>query len=100
MKMTRHPEALKGMEHFGIPSGLAFTIGALELASLVFYLVPQTAVLGAILLTGVLGGAIVTHLRLGEAVILQPALGVLVWLALWLRDKRVRELLPLRALKH
>ena len=64
--------------------------------STVLYAVPRTAVLGAILLTGYLGGAVASHLRLDE--IAYPALvcGVLVWAGLYLRDKRVRELLPLR----
>jgi len=99
MKLTQHPDIFKNLEHFGIPGTLVRTIGTLEIISVVLYLVPQTAVLGAIVLTGYLGGAIMTHLRLGEPVVMQPLLGAVAWLALWLRDKRLRELLPLRQLK-
>jgi hypothetical protein len=53
-------------------------------------------VLGAILLTGYLGGAIATHVRLGEPVYVQAGIGVLVWLGLFLRDARIRQLIPLR----
>jgi hypothetical protein len=66
----------------------------------VIYLIPQTSVLGAILMTGYLGGAIATHVRLGEfvkGIIPQVGLGVLVWLGLYLRDPRLRALAPLRS---
>jgi DoxX-like family len=59
--------------------------------------IPRTAVLGAILLTGYLGGAIATHVRIGEPFYIQFGLGVLVWLGLYLRDARLRALLPLRS---
>lgn len=61
------------------------------------YLIPRTAVLGAILLTGYLGGAVATHVRLVEMDYLVPlVLGVLIWCGLYLRDTRVRELIPIR----
>ena len=60
------------------------------------YLIPTTSILGAILVTGYVGGTIVTHLRVGEPVYVQIALGILVWLGLYLREARLRELLPLR----
>jgi hypothetical protein len=84
---------------FGFPAGALLPIGLLELACTVVYLVPRTAVLGAILLTGYLGGAVVTHVRAGEpAASLAPALlGVFLWGSLYLRDARLRVLLPLRA---
>jgi hypothetical protein len=83
---------------FGFPDGTLLPIGLLELACTVVYLVPRTAALGAILLTGYLGGAVVTHLRVGEpAVSLAPALlGVFLWGGLYLRDARLHALLPLR----
>jgi hypothetical protein len=71
-------------------------IGLLELLCAVLYLVPQTALLGAVLLTGYLGGAVATHLRIGEPFVLPLVLGVLIWAGLWLRDPRLRGLLPLR----
>jgi uncharacterized MnhB-related membrane protein len=83
---------------FGYPAEALLPIGLLELACTIVYLVPRTAVLGAVLLTGYLGGAAATHVRAGEpAVALAPAvLGVLLWGSLFLRDARIRKLLPLR----
>jgi Mn2+/Fe2+ NRAMP family transporter len=71
-------------------------LGVVELASAVIYLIPQTAVLGAILLTGYMGGAIATHVRLEEPFIIQTMIGVVVWLGIFLRDARLRQLIPLR----
>jgi hypothetical protein len=62
----------------------------------VLYAIPQTAVLGAILLTGYLGGAIATHVRIEEGFVPPLILGVLIWLGLYLRDRRLRALVPLR----
>jgi hypothetical protein len=95
-KFMMPPELVEGLKHLGIPLEAAKTIGVLEAASTLLYLIPQTAVLGAILLTGYLGGAIMTHLRIGEPVVTQAIIGVLVWGAVWLRDARLRQLLPLR----
>jgi hypothetical protein len=86
----------EGFKHLGWPRDLALGLGIVELVSTVLYLVPQTAVLGAILLTGYLGGAIATHVRIGEGFIIQALLGVIVWLGLYLRDPRLRALIPLR----
>ncbi|HUG52372.1 MAG TPA: DoxX family protein [Vicinamibacteria bacterium] len=60
------------------------------------YLIPATAVLGAILLTGYLGGAILTHWRAGDPVHLHIVIGLLFWLGLYLRESRLRDLIPLR----
>ena len=65
---------------------------------MVLYLLPHTAVLGAILLTGYLGGAIFAHLRIDEPVLVVVFIGVFAWLGLFLRDPRLRQLLPLRSL--
>ena len=81
---------------FGFPESVLRPIGIVEVACAIIYLIPQTAVLGAILLTGYLGGAVVTHVRVGEPFIAPAALGVLVWAGLYLRDARVRALIPLR----
>lgn len=96
MKLMGHPEVAKGMVHLGLPGTLATPLGVLEIACVAVYAVPQTAVLGAILLTGYMGGAILTHVRIGEPVYLHIAIGVVVWLGVWLRDPRLRELVPLR----
>lgn len=77
------------------PPGTARPIGLVELGSVILYLVPATRVLGAILLTGYLGGAIATHVRAGEASWVTPlVLGIIVWGGLFLRDARLRQLLP------
>ncbi|MBL7685886.1 MAG: DoxX family protein [Deltaproteobacteria bacterium] len=96
MKFSSNPQTIEGMNKMGIPVSLITILAILELTSMLFYLIPQTAILGAILLTGYLGGAILTHLRIGEAVPIQVALGVLVWLGLYLREPRLRQLLPIR----
>ncbi len=77
------------MEHHAAP------IGLVELACTALFLVPRTAVIGAVLLTGYFGGATATHVRIDDPFIGPVAMGVLVWLALVLRDPRLRALLPL-----
>ena len=81
----------------GVPDHLAVTVGVLELVCLLIYLIPQTAVLGAILCTGFLGGAIMLHVRVGDPLfshILFPVyIGGLLWAGLYLRDPRLRELI-------
>jgi hypothetical protein len=99
MKVARPEEVLKGFSDLGYPQELALGIGILELVCTVIYIVPQTAVLGAILLTGYMGGAIATHVRLGEPFFAQAVFGVLIWLGLYLRDGRLRQLIPLRSLR-
>jgi hypothetical protein len=72
-------------------------IGLLELACTLLYLIPQTAFLGALLLTGYLGGAIATHVRIGEPFHTPLILGVLVWVGLYLRESRLKALAPIRS---
>ena len=96
MKFMAGPEVLLGVNHLGWQASSLTMLGTLELLCTVVYLIPRTAVLGAILLTGYLGGAISTHLRLGEPVFMQITLGLLTWGALTLREPRLRSLLPLR----
>lgn len=96
MKFVLPPVAVKGFADLGWPASVAFALGIAELGSTIIYAIPQTAVLGAILLTGYLGGAIATHVRIGESFTIPAVLGVLVWLGLFLRDARVRALIPLR----
>lgn len=76
---------------------VAFGLGILEVACVVVYLIPRTAVLGAILLTGYLGGAVATHLRVGDPCFGPILLGVVLWGGLFLRDPRLRTLIPLRS---
>jgi len=96
MKLLQHPEVVKGMTHLQLPESMILPLGILELLCVVAYAVPRTAVLGAILLTGYVGGAMLAHLRIGEPVYMLVALGVFLWLGLFLREPRLRELLPLR----
>jgi hypothetical protein len=86
----------EGMAKHGYPPGVAKPILIVEIVCAVIYLIPQTAVLGAILLSGYLGGAVATHVHAGEPFWFPILFGVLVWLGLLLRDARIRELLPLR----
>src|SRR5882724_11077265 len=89
-KLNLPPDFAKGFADLGWPVSVAFGLGCVEIACGVIYLIPQTAVLGAILMTGYLGGAVATHVRLGQYGMMVPAivLGVLVWLGLYLRDAR------------
>ncbi|MEZ5833551.1 MAG: DoxX family protein [Dongiaceae bacterium] len=86
----------------GLPTdaGFARTLGALTLIGVALYVAPRTSVLGAILLTGYMGGAIATHLRIGSPlfshVLFGFYLGVLIWGGLYLRDERLRRLIPFR----
>jgi len=94
MKFIPSPQLEEGFKHLELPVSMAFGLGVLELACTVVYLIPRTAVLGAILLTGYLGGAILTHLRVGDVYGMQAVLGVLLWGGLYLRDPRLRALIP------
>jgi hypothetical protein len=96
MKFTGSKELVEGFAHLGWPDKLAIAIGITELASTLVYAIPQTSVIGAILLTGYMGGAIATHVRIGEPVMVQAGIGVAIWLGLFLRDARVRALIPWR----
>ena len=90
------PQAAEGMAKYGWSAGSLKTILVLQIVSLALYLTPRTAVFGAIVLTGYLGGAVATHLRIGEAPTAPIVVAVLAWLGLWLREPRLRELTPLR----
>jgi DoxX-like family len=96
MKWMGGAEVKQGMGHLGLPESLIIPLAILEVACVVIYLIPATSVLGAILLTGYMGGAICTHLRVGDPFVIQILLGVFVWLGLYLREKRLKGLLPLR----
>jgi hypothetical protein len=87
-------------QELGIPAHLARTLGVLTLAGTLLYAWPRTAVLGAVLLTGYLGGAIYVHVRAASPMFSHTLfgvyLGLLVWGGLWLRDERLRSLFPFR----
>jgi hypothetical protein len=97
MKFSGSPQVLEVfVGKLGYPQSIIVGLGILELSCTILYVIPRTAVLGAILLTGYLGGAISTHLRVGEAFVAPLGLGILVWAGLYLRDERIRALIPLR----
>jgi uncharacterized membrane protein YphA (DoxX/SURF4 family) len=96
MKLAKPAPVIEGFIRLGYPEGLALGIGIVELVCAVLYVIPRTSVLGAILLTGYLGGATATHLRIGEPFFAPILLGVMVWGGLFFRDARLRALLPLR----
>jgi hypothetical protein len=96
MKLAQPQAVLDEFARLGYGSGIAVAIGIVEIACTIIYVVPQTAVLGAILLTGYLGGATATHLRIGDPFYGPILFGVLVWLGLFLRDARLRAIVPLR----
>jgi hypothetical protein len=97
IKLAHIQPVTEAFAKLGIPDDLSVTIGLLELLCLVVYLIPRTAVLGAVLCTGFLGGAIMIHVRIGDPLfshILFPVyIGGLLWLGLYLRDPRLRTLL-------
>ncbi len=96
-KLMKPAPVVEGFAHLGYPESLALGLGIVELACAVVYVIPRTSVLGAILMTGYLGGATATHLRIGEPFFTPIVLGLLVWGGLYLRDDRLRALLPLRS---
>jgi len=95
MKFIRPTGFDDGLAHMGLPVAVVAGLGVLEILSTVIYLVPRTAVLGAILLTGYLGGAIAIHVRVGDPFFVQFLLGVMLWGGLYLRDPRLQALIPL-----
>lgn len=96
-KLVKAPSVVEGLAQFGYPEHLVVTVGTVELACTVIYAIPRTSVLGAILLTGLLGGATATNVRVSNPSFILPViLGVLVWAGLFLRDERVRALIPRR----
>jgi hypothetical protein len=101
IKLLRLPMAIDGTTQLGYPAGVVLPLGVAQVICLALYLIPGTSVLGAVLWTGYLGGAIATHVRLGNPLfthVLFPVyVALLLWGGLWLRDPRLRALLPLRS---
>ena len=98
MKLVKAPAVLEGMARAGIPEHLIVPVGVIELICVVVYVIPRTSILGAILMTGLLGGATITGLRIGDPSVPIPVVvGMLAWGGLWMREPRLRELIPLRS---
>jgi hypothetical protein len=97
VKLMKTAAVMEGFARAGVPERLIVPVGVIELICVIVYVIPQTAVLGAILMTGLLGGATVTNLRIGDPTYPMPVvLGMLAWGGLFLRDTRLRELIPIR----
>jgi hypothetical protein len=97
LKLFKAASVVQGLAQQGYSEHLVASIGVIELACTVVYMIPRTSVLGAILLTGFLGGATATTVRVGDPSFLLPVfLGMLVWVGLYFRDIRLRALIPLR----
>jgi len=98
-KLAKPAAVIQGTVRLGYHEDVILPLGIVLLACTVLYVIPRTAILGAILLTGYLGGAVATQVRAGEPafnVFFPIALGTLLWVGLWLRDELLRNLLPVR----
>lgn len=100
MKLLSPTVVVETFARLGYADGVARPLGILQLACLGLYVLPRTSVLGAILLTGFLGGAVATHVRVGDPLMshaLFPVyVGILIWGGLYLRDGRLQALIPVR----
>jgi hypothetical protein len=99
MKLFKPAPVVKATVQLGYPESVIVGLGIVLLASTLLYLIPRTAVLGAVLLTGYLGGAVATNVRVGGPlfnIIFPVFFGAVLWGGVWFRDQRLRELLPLR----
>jgi hypothetical protein len=99
MKLMGGPELAQRLAHLGLPESMIGPLAILEMSCAVIYLIPATSVLGSILLAGYMGGAICTHWRVGDPFFPQIALGFFAWLGLYLREPRLKGLIPLRTLQ-
>jgi len=101
MKLVKPAVVVEATTKLGYSESLIIPIGIILIACTLLYLIPTTSVLGAILLTGYLGGAVATHVRATESgvfpIIFPIIFGALLWLGLYLHDTRLRALIPLRS---
>lgn len=100
MKLVKPAPVVEATVRLGYPESVILGLGIVLIACSVLYVIPKTSVLGAILLTGYLGGAVATHVRVGEGLfpVLFPVIfGVLIWGGLYFRDERLRALIPMRS---
>jgi hypothetical protein len=96
MKLSQAPKVITMMGELGWQASMMVPLAILELTCVILYLIPPVAILGGIILTGYLGGAIATHVRLGQPVYMHVVIGLLIWGGLWLREPRLRQILPFR----
>jgi len=100
MKLIKPRPVVDATVRLGYPETVILGLGIVLLAATILYLIPPTSVLGAILLTGYLGGAVATHVRVGEGafpILFPVVIGAMLWLGLYFRDDRLRALVPLRS---
>jgi hypothetical protein len=100
MKLVKPAPVVEATVNLGYPESVIVPLGIVLLVCTLLYLAPRTAILGAILLSGYLGGAVATHVRADEgwfSILFPVAFGVLLWGGLWLRDVRLRSLVPMRS---
>jgi hypothetical protein len=100
MKLVKPEPVVKATVELGYPESVIVGLGIVLLVCTILYMIPRTSALGAILLTGYLGGACASHVRHGDgwfAILFPVVFGVLLWGGLWLRDERLRSLVPLRS---
>jgi hypothetical protein len=97
-KLTRNPWYIMEFGRIGWPASDLTSLALLQLGCILLYVIPPTAVLGAVLLTGYLGGAIASYVRIGDLypVLVPLSTSVIAWAGIFLRDERLRSLLPLR----
>lgn len=100
-KLTRNPAYVREFTRIGWPDSALPLLAFLQLGCIVLYVIPWTAVLGAILLTGYLGGAIAAYVRIGDPypVLVPLSTAIIAWAGLFMRDERLRALLPFRGLR-
>jgi hypothetical protein len=99
-KLIQPEPVVKGTTELGYSAGVILPLGIVLIVCTILYLIPKTAVLGAILLTGYLGGAVATHVRVGAGwfnILFAVTFGILLWGGLWFRDDRLRALIPIRS---
>jgi hypothetical protein len=99
MKLVKPAFVVEATVQLGYPESVILGLGIVLIACTAIYLIPRTSILGAILLTGYLGGAIASHVRAGDpifTILFAIVFGVLIWVGLYLRDDRLRALIPLR----
>ncbi len=99
LHLARPSFVIAGTKQIGFPAAAILPLGIIQLVCLILYLIPRTSVLGAILWTGYLGGAVATHVRVADPLfshILFPTyIAALLWGGLWLREQRLRALVPI-----
>lgn len=96
VKLIMVKEVIEASVRLGYPENTMFGIGLVLLISTILYLIPKSAVLGAILLSAYLGGAVTTHVRVGDPFYFPIVMGILVWIGIYLREKRLKLVVPFR----